>query len=310
MNSTKDITAASDITNQISSSGLSLDKLISASVTAFNSNLYEHATPQAFIKTMISHANRSAGIRLADNLTIFGHQYNIPRDIADTLPACLLPLGPNTKPNRNLPDWFNTPSCKAALRKVNGPRNVWSNPDEATSAGEAMPSHPELTSPSEEGVTVPQSTFTQRPGPPSAEEREDLRARTDEAFLLYGADLPLIDGNSQLRGLLSARRGESEITIASRILTLDPPIVRLVGALLRKHWVEPDDEVQLENAFLLWRTSLVPTALYFLMTASHYMRELPPSVPGVAAPPPKVQMSLRDAQAKVWRLNFVRALQR
>ena len=59
MNSTKDITAASDNVNQFSSSGLSLDKLMAASVTAFNSNLYEHATPKAFIKTLTSHANRS-----------------------------------------------------------------------------------------------------------------------------------------------------------------------------------------------------------------------------------------------------------
>ena len=48
--------------------------------------------------------------------------------------------------------------------------------------------------------------------------------------------------------------------------------------------MEPDDEVQLENAFVLWRTSLVPTALYFLMTASHYMRELPPLRPGGSGP--------------------------
>ena len=112
MNSTKDISAASGITNVLSSSGLSLEKHLSASVTAFSSNLYEHVTPNAFINSMISHAIRSAGIRLTDNLTAFGLQYNIPRDIADMLPQSLLPIGPNTKPNRNLPDWFNTPSCK------------------------------------------------------------------------------------------------------------------------------------------------------------------------------------------------------
>ncbi len=40
------------------------------------------------------------------------------------------------------------------------------------------------------------------------------------------------------------------------------------------------------------------------------MRELPAVPRGTPASPPKVQMSLRDAQAKVWRLNFVRSLQR
>ena len=93
MNSTKDITAASDNVNQFSSSGLSLNKLMAVSVTAFNSKLYENATPKAFLKTLTSHANCSAGIRLPDNLIIFGRQYTIPRDIADTLPLYLLPPG-------------------------------------------------------------------------------------------------------------------------------------------------------------------------------------------------------------------------
>ena len=72
----------------------------------------------------------------------------------------------------------------------------------------------------------------QQPNSTSAEEREDQRARTDEAFLLYGPDLSLIDGNSQLRGLLSARGGESEIIIAGRLATLQPPVLRIVGTLL------------------------------------------------------------------------------
>ena len=128
MNSTKDITAASDNVNQFSSSGLSLDKFMAASVTAFNSNLYEHATPKAFIKTLTSHANRSAGIRLPDNLIIFGRQYTIPRDIADTLPLYLLPPGELRTTGRALPDWFNTPTCKVASRTITGALHLCAEP--------------------------------------------------------------------------------------------------------------------------------------------------------------------------------------
>ena len=308
MNSTKDITAASDNVNQFSSSGLSLDKLMAASVTAFNSNLYEHATPKAFIKTLTSHANRSAGIRLPDNLIIFGRQYTIPRDIADTLPLYLLPPGELRTTGRALPDWFNTPTCKVALRTITGALHLCAEPGGVDGAEAPSPTPEQVVS--EETIFNPRMARTPRPEPPSAEELADHRARTVEAFLLYGADLPLIDGNYQLRALLQARRGDTEIAITSRISTLEPPILRLVGSLLRRPWVEPTDEVILEDAFHKWRLGLIPIALYFLMTASHYMREMPAVPRGTPAPPPKVQMSLRDAQAKVWRLNFVRSLQR
>ena len=305
MDATKDITAASDNTNQFSSSGLSLDKQMAASVSAFTSNLYEHATPTAFIKTLISHANRSAEIRLPDNMTVFGRQYTIPRDIADTLPLNLLPPGEHRSTGRALPDWFNTPTCKVALRTVSGVRHLCAVPGVMDGAEEELRSTPALTKPE-----PPLHSGTSRRDPPSAEEIEDQRARTDEAFFLYGDDLPLIDGNYQLRALLQARRGETEIAIASRISTLEPHVLRLVGALLKQPWLEPPDDVMLEEAFQTWRLGLIPIALYFLMTASHYMRDLPAVPRGTMAPPPKMQMSLRDAQAKVWRLNFVRSLQR
>jgi len=308
MDATKDITAASDTTNLLSSSGLPLDKLMAASVNSFNSNLYEHATAKAFIKTLINHANRSAGLRLNDTFTRFGRQYVLPRDIEDTLPLSLLPPGASNIADRALPDWFNTPTCKVAVRHVSGalPLHV----ESGDAGGDEAPSlSPELNF-SEEKINKIRPTITQRPEPPSAEELQDHRARTDEAFLLYGDDLPLIDGNSQLRALLQARRGETEIAIASRISTIDASVLRIVGALLKQPWVEPTDEVILEEAFHKWRLGLIPIALYFLMTASHYMRDLPAVPRGTVAPPPKIQMSLRDAQAKIWRLNFVRSLQR
>jgi hypothetical protein len=301
MNSTKDISAASDITNVLSFSGLSLEKQLSASVTAFSSNLYEHVTPNAFINSMISHAIRSAGIRLTDNLTAFGLQYNIPSDIADMLPQSFLPIGPNTKPDRNIPDWFNTPSCKAALRKVNGPRNVWSNPDEATGGGEAIPP-PALTFFSEEKISKTHPPFMQRPEPTSKEEREDQRARTDEAFLLYGPDLSLIDGNSLLRGLLSARGGESEIIIAGRLATLQPPVLRIVGTLLKQPWVDLPDDAETDSAFERWRLGLIPTAIYFLMMASRAL----PVVPLAEG----IKPSLHNASAWISRRNLVQDLQR
>ena len=254
MNSTKDITAASDNVNQFSSSGLSLDKLMAASVTAFNSNLYEHATPKTFLKTLTSHADRSAGIHLPDNLIIFGRQYTIPRDIADTLPLYLLPPGELRTTDRDLPDWFNTPTCKVALRTITGALHLCAKPEDVVGAEAPCPTPEQVVS--EETIFNPRMARTPRPEPPSAEELADHRARTDEAFLLYGADLPLIDGNYQLRALLQARRGDTEIAIASRISTLEPPVLRLVGSFLRQPWVEPTDEVIMEEAFQKWRLGL------------------------------------------------------
>jgi hypothetical protein len=153
MNSTKDITAASDTTNLFSSSGLSLDKLMAASVTAFNSNLYEHATPKTFLKTLTSHANRSVGFRLPDNLIIF--------------------------------------------------------------------------------VFNPRMSRTPRPEPPSAEELADHRARTDEAFLLYGADLPLI---LILVGVIGG------LLTMGIIGLFIGPVVLAVGYTLLDAWIKEDDQ--------------------------------------------------------------------
>ena len=292
------------------SAGFSFETQLAKSATLFQTDLFGHAAPEAFQRILIKHARRTAGLDIDfEDLTTFGGQCKPPHDALLMLPPVLLPPATQALGYGMTGHLFRSPASIAALAFVTaGACETPSTLQPASSTGSAGTTSsllPNMSSaPSESAKDLDRDARR----PYSVEEKETLRASTDQAFYLYGKGISLLRGDARLRALLDADDEENPLATADRVLSLDLDLLKRVGALIQAPF--PDDWGQAEDTQIAdWRKSMIPKILFNLMTASHYKAVPPPVTAGTRAAGPRLALSLRDAQAMVWRQGTVRELQ-
>ena len=226
------------------------------------------------------------------------------------LPPVLLPPATQALGHGSTGHLFQSPASIAALAFVTaGALEAPSALTPASSTGVAAASllnlqamstpHPDVSA--EDPVRLARRPF-------SEEESAAIRASTDQAYFLYGKEISLLRGDARLRALLDAADEETPLATADRVLTLDLDLLKRVSALIDVPY--PDDWSQAADAQVAdWRKSMIPKILFNLMTASHYKAIPPPVTAESRAAGPRLALSLRDAQAMVWRQGTVRDLQ-